>query len=288
MKNLLGALVAIAISSAVPATANAMPESGCGDGAGSTLAGVHGSGFVGATGSCSVRPIDISGPSGQPILVVDCGYATVSDDRGHWNPQCGPTGYVCPAAAGNPHPHQFLTTLALADPIVAIAQWCAGGTNPVPTAAQLRQEVIRLLTAPAIGIAPATGTALVNIKTLLWVTTPTTKVLGQARLIGLPVQLRVRYLHTDFDYGDHTTGRLQPGPGTPYDPATDCGPCTTEFGHTYTQPGAVTITARTYWTADYRIAGQPWTPIPGEVTALNPATTTLQIRQAHSQLVTGR
>ncbi len=230
---------------------------------------------------------DVVGPSGQPILVVDCGYATPGDDRGHWNQRCGPNGYLCPPAPGNPYPHQFLTTLELTTPLVPIAQWCAGGTNPVPTAAQLRQEVIRLLTPPAIGIAPATGTALVNLKALLWVSTPTTRDLGRARLVGLPVQLRVSYLRTDFDFGDHTTATLQPGPGTPYDPAADCGRWAAEFGHTYTEPGPVTISARTYWHAEYRIAGQPWTHIPGEVTALNPATTNLTVVQAHSQLVTG-
>ncbi|HEX2904560.1 MAG TPA: hypothetical protein VHO01_13985 [Jatrophihabitans sp.] len=187
---------------------------------------------------------------------------------------------------GNRYPHQFLTTLALTDPVVAIAQWCAGLANPIPTAAALRQEVIRLLHAPAIGVSPSTGTGLVNLKTLYWVNTTTMRDLGRARLIGLPVQLRVSYQRTDFDFGDRSSATLQPDPGQPYDPAHDCGACVDRFGHTYRQAGTVTITARTYWQAQYRIDGQPWTTIPGgPVTATQPATTTLTVLQARSQLV---
>lgn len=262
----------------------------CGGAAGDgTVLGSTTSGAVGVTGSCSVRPTDVVGPGGHPILVVDCGYATAADDHMHWNRQCGPTGYVCPPVPGNRYPHQFLTTLGLTDPVVAIAQWCAGLTNPVPSAATLRQEVLRLLTAPRIGVSPSTGTGLVNLKTLFWISTPITKDLGRARLIGLPVQLRVNYLRTEFDFGDRTSATLQPGPGTPYDPASDCGQCADEFGHSYLTPGAVTITAHTYWQAQYRINGQAWTTIPGgPVTATRPATTALTINQAHSQLVSGR
>src|SRR4029079_4178932 len=115
-------------------------------------------------------------------------------------------------------------------------QWCAGLDTPMPSAAALRGEIIRLLHPAPLGISPNTGTGLVNLKTLYWINTPTTVNLGQASLIGFPVQLHVSYDHTTFDFRDTTTGQLPP-PGPPYNPAHDCGPCTAEFGHTYTQPG---------------------------------------------------
>jgi hypothetical protein len=219
-----------------------------------------------------------------PVVVIDCGYATASDDHTFWNPACGPTGFPCPAIPGNPAPHQFLTTTALTDPPTPIAQWCAGINTPMPSLAALRGEIIRLLHPPAIGVSPDTGVGLVNLKTLYWITTAPTLDLGRSSLIGFPVQLQLSYDHTDFNFGDTTTGLL-PTPGTPYDPAHDCGPCTTRFGHTYSHPGPATITAHTYWHAAYRIPGHPWTPIPGTVTATQPATTTLTIQQAHSTLV---
>lgn len=279
-------MAALFVSLSVANAFAAQASVGCGSDSQTLLSGKIGEGSVGVTGSCSVRPSDITGPSGRPILVIDCGYATATDDHTFWNRQCGPTGYVCPPVPGNPYPHQFLTTLALTDPVVAIAQWCAGLAAPVPTAAALRQEVQRLLIAPAIGVSPATGTGLVNLKTLFWISTGTTRNLGPARLIGLPVQLRVNYQRTDFDFGDGAGATLQPGPGTPYDPDHDCGACADSFGHTYTRPGPVTITAHTYWQAQYRIAGQAWTTITGPpLTATNPATARLTIAQAHSRLV---
>ena len=218
------------------------------------------------------------------MLVIDCGYATATDDHTFWNKACGPTGFPCPAIPGNPSPHQFLTTTAATDPPTPIAQWCAGIDTPMPSLATLRGEIIRLLHPPAIGTSPNTGIGLVNLKTLYWITTPTTLDLGRSALIGFPVDLQVSYDHTDFDFGDHTTGLLQPGPGTPYNPTRDCGTCTNQFGHTYTHTGPVTVTAHTYWHAAYRIPGHPWTPIPGTVTATQPATTTLTINQAHTIL----
>jgi hypothetical protein len=158
----------------------------------------------------------------------------------------------------------------------------------MPSTTALRDEVIRLLHPPPIGISPATGTGLVNLKTLFWITTQPQVNLGQASLIGFPVQLRVHYLRTEFDFGDHTTATLTPDPGTPYDPGADCGACTDRFGHNYTHPGPITVTARVYWQAQFKVANQAWITIPGQVTATQPATTTLTINQAHNTLISPR
>lgn len=259
--------------------------SGCGSEAGSSLVGLHGPGFVGASGACSVLPTDIPGDGGSPVLVIDCGYATASDDHTFWNKACGPTGFPCPAVPGTANPHQFMTVFALTEPPVPIAAWCAGATNPMPSAAALRDEVIRLLRPPAIGVSPDTGTGLVNFKTLFWISTASQLQLGQAKLVGFPVELRVNYLRTEFDFGDQATATLSPGPGQPYDPAHDCGRCADRFGHTYTAPGRLTITAHVYWQAQFRVGNHPWTTIPGEVTSTQPSTTALTVRQARSTLV---
>ena len=155
------------------------------------------------------------------------------------------------------------------DTAVPIAAWCAGATTPIPSTAALRDEVIRLLHPPPVGVSPNTGTALINLRTLFWVTTPTQRTLGQAKLIGFPVQLRITYDHTDFDFGDHTRDTLTT-PGTPYDPTDDCGACTDRFGHNYTTRGTLTITARTYWPPNSASAPPPGPPSPAPSPPPNP------------------
>lgn len=188
---------------------------------------------------------------------------------------------------GTPNPHQFITVISLDDTAVPIAAWCAGITTPMPSTAALRDEVIRLLHPPALGVSPSTGTALVNLRTLFWVSTPTQVDLGRAALIGFPVSLRINYDHTDFDFGDGTADTLTT-PGTPYRPDRDCGPCTDRFGHNYTSRGQVTVTAHTYWNAQFRIGTGPWTDIPGQVTATQPSRTTLAVKQSRGTLTPPR
>jgi hypothetical protein len=189
---------------------------------------------------------------------------------------------------GTSNPHQFITVISLGQTSVPIAAWCAGAETPMPSTAALRDEVIRLLTPPRLGVSPSTGTALINLRTLFWIDTPTQVSLGRAKLIGFPVELRISYDHTDFDFGDHATDTLTGTPGTPYDPDRDCGPCTDRFGHNYTARGQVTVTARTYWHAQFRIGTAAWTDIPGQVTATQPSRTTLTVKQSRATLTPPR
>lgn len=260
----------------------------CGGDSGTTLHGGTGPGSVEVSGDCGVTPTDLPGHGGSPVLVIDCGYATATDDHTHWNPSCGPTGSPCPPVPGTANPHQFITVLSLGDTAVPIAAWCAGATTPMPSVAALRDEVIRLLQPPALGVSPSTGTALVNLRTLFWVNTTTEVQLGRARLIGFPVSLRVIYDHTDFNFGDGTGDTLETSPGTAYDPAHDCGLCADQFGHNYTARGSVTVTARVYWHAQFRIANTTWTDIPGEVTANQPSQTTLTVKESRGTLTAPR
>ena len=260
----------------------------CGSGQDGTFHGSQGDGKVGTSGSCGVTVTDLPGGSGgSRILVIDCGYATAKDDHTHWNKACGPTGFPCPAVPGTANPHQFETVFSLNDTAVPIAAWCAGGNTPMPSAKALRDEVIRLLHPPAIGISPDTGTTLVHFNTLFWIPTPTTVNLGRAKLIGFPVQLRVTYERTDFDFGDGAGGSLST-PGTPYVPSQDCGQCADRFGHIFTATGHVQVTAHTYWHAQFQVQGAAWTDIPGDVTATRPSVAALTVRQSRSTLVAPR
>jgi hypothetical protein len=261
----------------------------CGSESRGTLTGNLGMGSVGVSGSCGVIATDLpGGQGGSPVLVIDCGYATATDDHTHWNPSCGPTGFPCPPVPGTPNPHQFITVISLDDTTVPIAAWCAGANTPTPSTAALRDEVIRLLHPPTLGVSPSTGTALINLRTLFWVNTPPTVDLGRSSLIGFPVNLRITYDHTDFDFGDGASDTLTPDPGVAYDPARDCGPCTDRFGHNYTTRGPTTITARVYWHAQFQIRNGPWTDIPGQVTANQPSQTTLTVKQSRATLTAPR
>lgn len=278
------ALCSAALANWISAPADAA-TGGCGTSVGSGIHGNLGQGSVSATGSCNVIKTDLPGRGGSPVLVIDCGYATAAESNSHWDKACGATGFPCPPVAGVANPHQFITVLSLLQTTVPIAAWCAGGTNPMPSTAALRDEVIRLLHPPALGVSPSTGTALVNFRTLLWVNTPTERELGRSKLIGFPVNLRVHYVRTEFDFGDGTSDELSPDAGTPYSPSEDCGRCADRFGHDYTAPGAITVTAQVYWQAQFQIGGEAWTDIPGEVTATMPSRTAFVVKESRSTLI---
>lgn len=284
----VGLTLAFVIGGFVGAGQSKADSPSCGADGGGLLSGHLGEGSVGVSGACGVTSTDLPGRGASPVLVIDCGYATATDDHTHWNKACGPTGFPCPPIPGEPAPHQFITVVSLNQAAVPIAAWCAGANTPMPSAAALRDQVTRLLHAPAIGISPDTGTALVNLRTLFWVNTASTLDLGNAKLIGFPVALRVSYLRTDFDFGDATADTLTATVGTPYDPGADCGPCADRFGHDYTKPGNITVTARVYWHAQFLIRNGAWTDIPGDVTATQPARAVLTVKQSRGTLVRPR
>lgn len=285
---LLGLIGALILTLTQTQLAAASSPASCGSAGGGSFGGDLAQGGVTVSGACGVRPTDLPGNNGSPVLVIDCGYATATDDHTFWNKACGPTGFPCPPIPGTPNPHQFITVISLGDTSVPIAAWCAGVSTPMPSAAALRDEVIRLLRPPALGVSPSTGTALVNLRTLFWVDTAAEVDLGRASLIGFPVSLRVRYDRTEFDFGDGAADTLTATPGAAYDPAQDCGDCADRFGHNYTQRGPVTVTARVYWQAQFRIGNGSWTDIPGEVTANQPSQTTLTVKHSRSTLTPPR
>jgi hypothetical protein len=283
------AILAVAVAVNGRSASAAQPLcSSAGDG------GFDGSAVVGGaevSGSCSTTTTDLPGPGGVPVVVIDCGYATAGSDTSHWNKKCGPTGFPCPPIPGDPAPpHQFVTAIVNGSSTTQIEGWCAGADTPAPSAAALRDEVIRLLPTQPLAMSPNRGTTLVNFKTLFWVRTPIEIQLGRSTLIGFPVDLRARFDHADWDFGDGTsTSSPTADPGTPYHTTDDCGRCSDRFGHLYRTTGKITATATVYWTAQFRIGGGQWIDIPGVVTPRPPLPSlTFQVRQARGVLVAGR
>jgi hypothetical protein len=169
---------------------------------------------------------------------------------------------------------------------LVVAMWCPDGRGPVPSVVALRDEVVRLLPGLVVGVSPVGGQTLVNFRTLFWVDTPVVRVLGRSRLVGFPVELRVRFSRARFDFGDGAFG-VAVSPGARYDAGADCGRCAERFGHSYSRRARVVVSARVSWTAEFRIGAGGWLPISGEVDG-PPATAVLVVRESHGVLVTAR
>jgi hypothetical protein len=160
-----------------------------------------------------------------------------------------------------------------------------GNAVPQLTGADVRQEAQKLVPHPAIGTAPPNGTTLVNIETILWVDTPSSRTLGTVALLGHQVQISVALASVAWTFGDGTT-ETTPDAGTPYDRADPCSAklCDDYWGHVFPTTGPHTVIATITWTGTYRVDGGPAQPIPGTVTG--PASTvTITARQARGILV---
>jgi len=138
---------------------------------------------------------------------------------------------------------------------------------------------------PGIGVGPPDGITLVNIQTLLWLTTPATRSLGNVQLLGQSVELHVTIDSVAWDFGDgHTAQTNDPGKTYSTDDPCRTALCPDYFGHVYTDTGTRIVTATITWTGRYRIAGGTWQSIPGTVTG-PPATLTLTVKQGRTILV---
>jgi len=251
--------------------------------------GGAGSFVFGGTRECSVPP---AGGSGGPVFrTIDCGPATVDLPAATPGHDCSLITALCRLSPGQSPPPNTTTTITLEQlPSGAwkvIGHDCAApaGTGSSPLATAARAEAQRLVPRPGIGVGPPGGVTLVNIQTLFWLTTPATQSLGSVQLLGQTVELQVSIADISWNFGDghtdHTTD-----PGVPYSSANPChtAQCPGYYGHTYTDTGAVTVTATTTWTGRYRTAGGAWQPIPGTVTG-TPSTLNLTVRQARGILV---
>jgi hypothetical protein len=150
----------------------------------------------------------------------------------------------------------------------------------------LRESALRLLPRVGIGTAPK-GKTLVNAETIMWADTPSSRALPTATVTGQRVLLRISLTQTRWTFGDTTTATWTTA-GKPYDAQTD--PCETAQcpnydGHTYTQPGPVTVELQVAWNAQYSVNSTHWTTVPGGQLLGPTSTAQLTMRQARGVLV---
>lgn len=109
---------------------------------------------------------------------------------------------------------------------------------------------------------PVGGRTLVNLPTYFALTWPDQGYRpGQTRsltMLGHAVDLRLKTGGHRYDYGDGATHGPTTSTGGPYP--------TGDITHTYRRAGTLSPTATTVITADYRIDGGPWQPLPGSST----------------------
>ncbi len=162
---------------------------------------------------------------------------------------------------------------------------CQLPARPQVTAAVVREQVARLVPSAAIGLAPQQQT-LVNIQTIMWVNAPGQRALAPLTILGRRVIVTLRIDRVDWDFGDGQTDTATT-PGKPYDAKNDpckAVDCPDYYGHTYVDPGAMTVTATASWVASFTVDGARPQTIPGTVFGPS-ARTALQVRQARGVLV---
>jgi hypothetical protein len=160
--------------------------------------------------------------------------------------------------------------------------YCPGDTLPTSITAAIRARIVRLIPGAAIGLAPKT-TTLVNIQTITWVETASTRTLPPATILGQRVTIEISIDRVDWDYGDGTTDTTQ-GPGRKYDGGCHTKLCPGYDGHVYRQTGRLTLHATAHWHASFSVGNGPAQQIPG--TIQGPTTTaTIHVRQTRGVLV---
>ncbi len=236
-------------------------------------------------------PVHGSGGSsaGPRVKTIECGIPS-SKDNGFWDKRCGaPKTCLDPDPKAAPHSliAAWATLIQQNGRWVLQSVWCPATTDPIPTTEALRQQVLRLLPAVAIGSAWTTR-ALVNAEAIFWAETDANRSLPTATVVGRNVRLRIAFDHADWNFGDGATDTTT-DPGTPY---TDSNPCDTAqcpgyYGHTYTDTGPVAITLTVAWNAQFSLdGGTTWTDVDA-VALTGPETRhPLDVVQARGILVT--
>ncbi len=157
---------------------------------------------------------------------------------------------------------------------------------PVPTAQDLREQVLRLLPQVQIGSAWTTK-ALVNAETIVWAETGRNRDLGTVTVVGRQVALRIGFDHANWDFGDGNTDTTT-DPGSPYSRSRPCGTaqCPGYYGHTYADVGPVTITLSVAWNAQFSLdGGATWTAVDPAALTGPPTRHDLTVVQARGILV---
>jgi hypothetical protein len=169
-----------------------------------------------------------------------------------------------------------------------LGYWCPQSSNPtpVPNAATIRDQVIKLLPKVAIATTGSPAT-LVNLQTVLWADTPAQRSLGRIAIVGQPVWLRIAFAHAAWNFGDGDA-ETSDDPGKAYDADGDpCAEvmCPDYYGHVYRRTGHVTISLTVSWQATYSLDGTHFVSVDPDALS-GPATThALLVRQARAVLV---
>jgi hypothetical protein len=231
------------------------------------------------------------------IRLVPCGSNTRASLVGLGDVNAGQDARTCASvdmcdaqtqATGVPH-QQYVRMVKQQD-----GTWSTTGSEcdpvtntppPVITPLMVWQQAQRLIPTAQIGLAPRHDT-LINMETIMWVSTARQRELPTVTILGRPVAVHLRLAHVSWDFGDGHSATTDT-PGSAYDPTHD--PCKTAQcadydGHTYTSTGQLTVRATITWRATFRVAGGPATTIPGTLDG-PPSTATLLVQQARSVLV---
>ncbi|WP_341927520.1 hypothetical protein [Nocardioides psychrotolerans] len=141
--------------------------------------------------------------------------------------------------------------------------------------ADLVARALRRIPLPAseLVVQPPNGRTLVNFATNFYTDTETfTRTIT---LLGQRVDLRITPAKYDWRFGDgHTASTTTPGAAYP----------DLQVTHDYLTAGTVAPAVDTTYTADFRVNGSPWRPVPGTVT-IPGAAVPLEVVEATPTLV---
>lgn len=206
------------------------------------------------------------GPVMEYRTVIDCAGNSLDDPDGTIT--CYSATRAC-AATGEPGPQSSIyrrtpgqTTWTYLGKTCAPAQF-QPPTPAAPTLGDIQRAFSETPFATPTGTTqPPGGATLVNLRTYFTLAWPDQGYRpGQTRtltLLGHTVDLYLTSPGHTYHFGDGTTAGPTPSLGGPYP--------TGDITHTYPHAGTVTPTATTTITADYRIDGGPWLPLPGHAT----------------------
>lgn len=154
----------------------------------------------------------------------------------------------------------------------------AEATDPAPGADDSAATVVTLadiasfVPRAAVQYMQPDGWMVVGLPTNFYAVIDTHIIAGE--LLGQPADVRFTPVAYGWDYGDGTLATHATPGATWADQGVQEFERTTT-GHTYIAPGTYTITLTVAYTAEYRFAGGPWTPIAGALELpANPLTAT--------------
>jgi hypothetical protein len=126
------------------------------------------------------------------------------------------------------------------------------------------------------------------MQTILWADTAVQRGLGPVIVVGVKVGLRITFRRAVWIFGDGDSDYT----GSPEKPYTTADECTTKlcpdyYGHVYVAVGSPTIRLTVAWAAQFSVDGVRWIDVDGGLITGPVATTTLAVRQARAQLISG-